>query len=48
MSMSAGEGRNFKVWDVGQRLGIDASRSREISDKMKILLVPKEANGAEL
>ena len=38
----------FKVWDVGQRLGIDTSQSRKISDKLKILMVPKETNGAEL
>ena len=38
----------FEVWDVGQRLGTDTSRTREIWYKMKILMVPKEANGAEL
>ena len=38
----------IEVWDVGQRLGTDTSRTQEISYKMKILMVPKEANGAEL
>ena len=38
----------IEAWDVGQRLGTDTSRTQEISYKMKILMVPKEANGAEL
>ena len=48
MSVSGSWAEIFKVWDVGQRLGIDTSQSRKISDKLKILMVPKETNGAEL